>query len=177
MGKEALLVIDMLNDFVLHGAPLEVPDAHSIVPVLRSEIATARSEGMPVVYVCDTHDPDDAEFSRFGWPPHAVRGTKGAAVVDELKPEKDDHVIEKATYSGFYGTDLDATLRALAVDRLRLTGCVTHVCVLFTASDAVLRGYRVAVVEKGVAGLAREDHDAALRIMKNALGVTLVRRS
>jgi nicotinamidase-related amidase len=46
--------------------------------------------------------------------------------------------------------------------------------VLFTASDAVLRGYRVTVVEKGVAGIAKEDHDAALRIMKNVLGAKIV---
>jgi nicotinamidase-related amidase len=46
--------------------------------------------------------------------------------------------------------------------------------VLFTAYDAVLRDYNVIVVEGGVAGLAKEDHDAALRIMKNVLGVKVV---
>lgn len=52
---------------------------------------------------------------------------------------------------------------------------MTHICILFTASDAVLRDYAVTVVEDGVAGLAREDHDAALRIMKNVLGAAMVR--
>jgi nicotinamidase-related amidase len=46
--------------------------------------------------------------------------------------------------------------------------------VLFTAYDAVLRGYNVVVVQDGVAGLEREDHEAALRIMKNVLGAKLV---
>jgi isochorismate hydrolase len=59
------------------------------------------------------------------------------------------------------------------VDRLRLTGCVTHICIMFTASDAVLRDYPVTVVADGVAGLAREDHDAALRIMRNVMGVKI----
>ncbi len=45
---------------------------------------------------------------------------------------------------------------------------------MFTASDAVLRGYKVAVVEKGIAGLAKEDHDVALRIMKNVMGVNII---
>jgi len=49
-------------------------------------------------------------------------------------------------------------------------GCVTHICILFTASDAVLRDYAVTVVENGVAGITKEDHDAALRIMKNVMG-------
>jgi nicotinamidase-related amidase len=175
--REALLVIDMLNDFVREGAPLEVPDTRSIIPVIKQEIDMAHAAGNPVIYVCDSHAADDKEFSKFGWPAHAVKGTRGAAVVDELKPASNDIVIPKDTYSGFYGTDLEKTLRLLGIDALRLTGDVTHICILFTAADAVLRDYRVAVVEDGVAGLAREDHDAALRIMKNVMAVQIVRSS
>lgn len=175
MKKEALLIIDMLNDFVLPGAPLEVPETRNIIKNIQREISLARKAGKPVIYVCDTHDPDDREFSKFGWPPHAVRGTKGGEVIDELKPEPGDIVIPKKTYSGFYGTDLDDTLKRLGVDSLRLTGCVTHICVMFTASDAVLRDYSVSVVEDGVAGITKEDHDAALRIMKNVMGVTILK--
>jgi nicotinamidase-related amidase len=173
--KEALLVIDMLNDFVREGSPLEVPDTRAIIPVIRQEIEKAHAAGNPVIYVCDTHAADDKEFSKFGWPAHAVKGTRGAGIVDELKPAGSDIVIPKTTYSSFYGTDLDTTLRRLGVDSLRLTGDVTHICILFTAADAVLRDYKVAVVEDGVAGLAREDHDAAIRIMKNVMAVQIVR--
>ncbi len=172
---EALLVIDMLNDFVLPGAPLEVPDTRAIIPVIRAEIDKAHSVGHPVLFICDTHDPDDREFRKFRWPAHAVKGTPGAEVIDQLKPSSQDKIVPKKTYSGFYGTTLDATLRQLDVDSLRLTGDVTHICILFTASDAVLRNYGVTVVENGVAGTSREDHDAALRIMKNILGVRIVR--
>jgi nicotinamidase-related amidase len=166
MKKEALLVIDMLNDFVLPGAPLEVPETRAVIPVIRREIDRARAAGTPILYVCDNHAPDDKEFTKFGWPAHAVKKTKGA-----------DIVIAKDTYSGFYETRLDEALKVLGVDSLRLTGCVTHICVLFTAADAVLRDYAVTVVEDGVAGIAREDHDAALRIMKNVMGVTLIKSS
>jgi len=172
--KEALLVIDMLNDFVLKGSPLEVPDTRAIIPVIHNELERAHRSGDPVIYLCDSHAPDDREFSKFGWPPHAVHGTRGAEIVDELRPEARDIVIRKTTYSGFFGTDLDAVLKRLNVEALRLTGDVTHICVLFTAADAVLRDYPVTVVKNGVAGLAREDHEAALRIMKNVLGVKIV---
>jgi nicotinamidase/pyrazinamidase len=172
--REALLVIDMLNDFVLESAPLEVPAARGIIPAIRDEIDRARKEGKPVIYLCDRHRPDDEEFARFGWPAHAVRGTKGAEVIEELAPAAGDVVIEKTTYSSFHGTDLDDVLRRMGVTDLKLTGCVTHICVLFTASDAVLRGYGVSVLEKGVAGLEKSDHDAALRIMRSVLGVKIV---
>ncbi|MGE5239912.1 MAG: cysteine hydrolase family protein [Chloroflexota bacterium] len=175
MGTEALLVIDMLNDFVLEGAPLEVPDTRIVLPVIRKEIEAARREGKPVLYICDAHTADDPEFSKFGWPPHAVEGTVGAQIVDDLRPLAGDMVIHKTTYSSFFGTTLHDTLRSLGMHCLRLTGCVTHICILFTASDAVLRDYSVTVIENGVAGLAREDHEAAIRIMRHVLGVRVVR--
>jgi len=173
MKKEALLVIDMLNDFVLPGAPLEVPETRKVVNTIRHELERAHAEGRPVIYVCDTHAPDDKEFSKYGWPAHAVKGTKGGEVIEELKPLPNDIVIPKDTYSGFYNTTLDKTLKRLGVDALRLTGCVTHICIMFTASDAVLRDYQVTVIEDGVAGIAKDDHDAALRIMKNVMGVKI----
>lgn len=174
MGREALVVIDMLNDFVREGAPLEVPETRKVIPAIRQEIENARKKGNPVIYICDAHKPEDKEFSKFGWPPHAIEGTEGAQIVDELSPMENDYIIKKTTYSGFYNTDLDNILKKLNVDSLRLTGCVTHICVMFTASDAVLRDYKVSVVSNAVAGLDKEDHEAGLRIMKNVLGVNIV---
>lgn len=173
MEKEALLVIDMLNDFVLPGAPLEVPDTRNVIGVIQQEIVDARQAGNPVVYLCDSHAPDDKEFSKFNWATHAVTGTRGAEVIRELRPQPDDIMVRKDTYSGFYKSGLDEVLKKHGVKALRLTGCVTHICVLFTAADAVLRDYRVTVVKNGVAGLDRRDHEAGLRIMKNVLGATV----
>jgi nicotinamidase-related amidase len=88
MKKEALLIIDMLNDFVRLGAPLEVPDNRKIVRNIQQEVNSARAEGRPVIYVCDAHAPDDKEFSRFGWPAHAVQGRK-ALEIDDCAPPGD----------------------------------------------------------------------------------------
>jgi nicotinamidase-related amidase len=174
MAKEALLICDMLNDFVREGASLEVPDTRRAIPAIRREIEMARKEGRPVVYVCEGHRPDDREFSKFGWPAHGVRGTEGARVIDELKPREADPIVYKPTYSGFNQTTLHETLKGLGVDSIRITGCVTHICIMFTAYEAVMLDYNVTVIEKGIAGLSREDHDAGLRIMKNVLGVKIV---
>jgi len=45
MNKEALLISDMLNDFVREGAPLEVPAARDILPALQERLAAARARG------------------------------------------------------------------------------------------------------------------------------------
>lgn len=58
----AILVIDMLNDFVLKGAPLEVPRARQIISHIKKRLARAAREHVPVIYVCDRHRKEDPEF-------------------------------------------------------------------------------------------------------------------
>lgn len=167
MAKKVLLVIDMLNDFVRAGAPLEVPGARDIIPNIKKKIEEARREKIPVIYLCDAHAPDDPEFRV--WPKHAVRGSPGAAVIEELKPEKKDSVILKTTYSGFFGTKLDALLKKIRPKQLIATGVCTEICVLYTVADAYMRGYEVDVPEECVSGLTKEDHEFALKQMKYVL--------
>lgn len=165
--KEALLVIDMLEDFLAPGASLEVPAGREVIPAIRKRIEKARREGTPVVYVCDAHAPDDKEFSV--WPPHAVAGTEGARVVEALAPKEDDLVIPKTTLSAFYETGLDEALGTLGVGRLTITGVVTNICVLYAVFDALVRGYEVSVPADCVAGLNEEDHAFALHQINDVL--------
>lgn len=173
--KDALLVIDMLNDFVLPGAPLEVPATRVILPALQARLASARTRGVPVIFVCDAHRPDDPEFSRMNWPPHAVKGTPGAQVVEQLAPLETDPVVEKFSYSGFHHTGLEGILQSRGIEHLVLTGCVTNICILYTAYEAVVRGYRVTVPADCVAPLDPADGDFALRQMEQVLGVEVQR--
>ncbi|MBI5287083.1 MAG: cysteine hydrolase [Deltaproteobacteria bacterium] len=167
MAKKALLVIDMLKDFVEEGAPLEVARARGIVGCIKARIEEARMEDIPIVYVCDHHKKDDPEFRV--WPPHAVEGTSGADVVDGIRPREGDYTVWKTTYSGFFRTELDDLLKGLGVEEVILTGVCTNICVLYTAADAYMRGYSVTVPEECVAGLAEDDHRFALRQIKEVL--------
>ena len=172
--KHALIIIDMLNDFLVEGAPLEVPAARNVIPFIREKLEIARKEGMVVIYICDNHRKDDPEFERMNWPPHAIQGTKGAQVIDELKPLPDDRIVNKTAYSGFFGTDLDKILKELKTTTLMVCGCVTNICVLYTVAEAVMRGYEVEVFKEGVAGLNQDDHDFALRQLEEVLGAKIV---
>lgn len=168
----ALLVVDMLNDFVRKGAPLEVPAARKIVGYIQKRIQKARGQGVPVIYVCDAHAPDDEEFAI--WPAHAVRGTEGAQVIAELAPGPGEPVISKTRYSSFFQTDLEERLRQLGITGLVFTGVVTNICILYTAVDAVSRGYRVKVPESCVAALSSEDHRWALKQMREVFQMEVV---
>jgi len=166
--KRALVVVDMIEDFAHDGGALYCgPSMARIVPVIQREIERSRAAGEPVVL------PDDAEFEMF--PPHAIVGTNGARIVAELAPAAGDVVIPKRRYSGFFGTDLDITLREKGVDTLRLVGDCTNICVLYTAADARNLGYAVEVVEDGVTSFDEEAHRGALRELEKTLGAKLVR--
>lgn len=172
--KRALVVVDMIEDFVREDGALYCgPSMGRIVPVIQRELARARHEGESIVYLTDEHLPGDAEFRMF--PPHAIAGTRGARIAPEVAPAAGDVVIPKRRYSGFFGTDLDITLRERGVDTLRLVGDCTNICVLYTAADARNLGYEVEVVEDGVTSFDEEAHRAALRELERTLGAHLVR--
>jgi len=173
--QQALLIIDMLNDFVRLGAPLEVAQNRKILPALRQRLSHARQDGTPVIFVSDAHADDDSEFSRMGWPPHAVRGTRGAEIINELAPLETESQVTKTTYSGFNGTRLDEILKKLKVEELVLTGCVSNICILYTAADAVMKGYSVIVPTDCVAHLDPADGEFAYQQMTNVLGIQVER--
>ena len=158
--KAALLVVDMIQDYLAPGSPLEQPLARGIIPALQQRLEWARMEGIPIFYLNDFHEEDDPDLEQ--WPRHAVRGTPGAGVVPALAPRQGDYVIPHATYSGFYGTDLEAHLARLGVEEVILTGTGVDLCILMTAIDALMRGFSVDVPEDSVAGLTVESKHFAL---------------
>ena len=143
-----------------------------IIPVIQGEIARARKAAEPVIHLTDDHLENDAEFAMF--PPHAIHGSKGAEIIPALAPQDGDVRIPKRRYSGFFGTDLDITLRERGIDTLRLVGDCTNICVLYTAADARNLGYAVEVVRDGVTSFDEEAHRGALRELEKTLGATIV---
>ena len=169
MRKEALLVIEMLNDFIEKGASLEVPTARKILPCVKRRVKEAREKQIPIIYVCDSHRENDEEFEK--WPKHAISGTRGAEVVGELKPGKGDFIVRKRRYSAFLGTDLDLLLRELRVEKLHLVGVLTNICVFLTAVEAAMRDYEVVVYADSVAALSERDHKFSLSQLKDVFKV------
>ncbi len=169
--KKAVLVVDMLNDFTLDGAPLKVEENKKIIPNIKKLLDEERAKGTPIIYVCDSHAENDKEFEI--WPKHCVEGTKGAEVVDELKPQESDFIVKKTTYDGFFRTSLDDLLKNLGVDYLIITGCVINICILYTASSAVLRGYSVEIPLNCVSALDEKSRECAIDQFKYVLNVKL----
>ena len=74
----------MLNGFFVEGKPLYCgASARKIIPFVKSKIEKFEKIGDPIIFLTDSHDPDDKEFKAF--PPHCVEGTEESEVIDELK--------------------------------------------------------------------------------------------
>ncbi len=175
----ALLIVDMQNDFVRAGAPLEVPDARATFDAHRDLIATFRKLGAPVVYTKFLATPEPSLLWR--WSPQCAPPTlcchKGIArryddapgplectdIVTELAPAPQDLIIEKFGYGAFHGTPLSDLLRQRGVRSLVVTGTVTQICVEESAREAFHHGFATTMVADAVSSFAPDLHAATLK--------------
>ena len=158
----------MLNDFVT--GELKCKRADCIIPRLKKLVEAARKRSIPVIYSNDAHYSQDAEVVQ-KWGKHAIKGTKGAEVIPQLKPTKKDYIVEKRTYSSFYETGLDPLLRSLyqgeGVKSVILGGLHTNICVRHTAAGAFFRGYKIIIAKDGVEAFTQEDHEQGLKYLED----------
>lgn len=170
---KALIVIDMLNDFILRdGALYSGKKGEEIVSFINKEIKNFRKAKNPIVFVCDNHEMDDKEFEMF--PPHCIAGEKGSNIIKDIDFRKEDKVIKKRRYSSFFGTDLDIYLREKEIDEMYLVGVCTNICILYTAADARNLGYKVNIYKNGVASFDEEAHKFALKESEKTLGCNIL---
>lgn len=170
-GKTALIVVDMLNDFVT-GA-LKCDRGLAIVPTCKRLIEGLREIGVPIIYTNDAHIKGiDHELKL--WGDHAIAGTKGAEVIPELAPQEGDYIIPKRRYSGFFATDLDMLLKELGVTTVILSGLHAHMCVRHTAADAYQLGYDVVVAKDATDSFTEEDYVYGINYLKGTYGAAIL---
>lgn len=170
-SRYAILVVDMLNDFV-HGK-LKCERTQRIIPNIKLLLDSARKRNILTFYCSEEHLLIDTyEMKLCG--PHAMKGTEGAKVIEELIPSESDYIIPKRAYSAFDGTGLDKALKGVyngkGADTIIITGMHTHICDRHTAYDAFVRGLDIIVPEDGVDAFTENDHVLGLDYMKKVYG-------
>lgn len=182
MGRSALLIVDVQNDFCPGGA-LPAPRGHEVVPVLNRCISICKDLGLPIFASRDWHPPNSKHFEEGGgrWPPHCVQGTKGAEFHVDLRLPREAVVVTKGAdpeedaYSVFQGVDergkpFEDVLRTLDVERLFVGGLATDYCVLSSVLDARKRGLDVVVLTDAIRAVDVRpgDGETALKRMVEA---------
>ena len=186
-SKTAMIVVDMENDFIATGAPLETPAGRTMLPALILALAFCRERGIRVIYTTHAHRRDGCDLGRFADEPSGpiarhtglVDGELGTEIYPEIAPHAGEIVIKKHRFSAFFGTDLEIILRGLGIDTVVIAGVTTENCCHATARDALFRDYRVVFLsdatatfdypDVGQGGMsAAEVHHATLVILSNS---------
>lgn len=196
---DALLVIDMQNDFCPGGA-LAVPDGDAIVPLINRLIGAFPA----VVATQDWHPPGHASFASvhagrqpfdsveldYGpqtlWPDHCVQGTAGAAFHPDIEANAFELVIRKGfrqgidSYSAFQENDRATTtglagyLKDRGAQRVFCCGLAGDVCVYFSAIDAVDCGFDCLFIEDACRDIDMDGSKARTRAELTARGVAVI---
>jgi nicotinamidase-related amidase len=173
----ALVLIEYQNDFTseggaLHGAVSEVMDKTGMMANTLEVVDAARSAGAIVMHAPITFAEGYNEISSH---PYGIlkgvvdgkafiKGSWGAAIVDELAPAEGDIVIEgKRGLDTFASTNLDFILRSKGITTIVLGGFLTNCCVESTMRSGYENGYKVITLNDCVAGTSTEEHENALK--------------
>lgn len=185
MSSAALVVVDIQNDFVhpsgkVGRGGVDVAPLLAAVDAINTLIITARRATTPIVYVHVTHSPavDTAAYrARYAERGMSVddllcaEGSWGAEFYDGLEqPESGDLFVTKHAYDAFAVSDLMVRLNALGVDTIIVTGVVTELCVLGTASGGFERGFHVIVPREATSSVDDSAAEAALKLIANFYG-------
>ncbi len=197
-ANEALLIIDVQNDFCPGGA-LEVHDGDTVVPLInglidRFSVRVVTQDWHPEGHHSfagnhDAKEPFSTTELSYGtqvlWPHHCVQGTPGAAFHDDLRVDNCDMVLRKGfrpeidSYSAFFENDhktptgLAGYLRERGVEAVTLVGLATDFCVRYSAVDAVTLGFQVRVLEEACRAIDLEGSLAEALTEMSEAGVVL----
>ena len=177
-GRTALVLVDMQVDFAAPDGALarqghDMSAAEAAVAKAESLAAAARRAGVAIVFVrLITRPQDDTGVKReyrarrgHDDSPLCAEGTRGAEFVGP-QLQGGDYVVSKTCYSGFKGTRLEESLRAMGRDTLVIAGLTTECCVQSTAFDGFERDFHVFIASDAVAAYTASMHEAALKTLE-----------
>lgn len=179
-ARAAFLLIDMQNGFIDGASPLCIAGAAATVPACAHALAAAREHGLAVFHVRRAYAADGSNVEAVRWEAWAEGGRPlssadpmSLACPSELAPAPGEPVVVKPSWSAFFGTDLDALLRARGIGTIVLAGTTTPNCVRSTAYDGLARGFNVAVLRDATSSRSPEAQEANLADME-AAGIQLI---
>jgi nicotinamidase-related amidase len=168
---EALLVLDVINDFEHDDGDRLLASLRDRAPALEAALAHARRSELDVIYVNDAAGRWDGERSV-----HVARALdgRGGDVVGRVAPEPGDRFLFKGTYSAFDRTPLARLLDELGVTRVVLAGAATEMCVAQTAITAREIGLQVTVLRDACAAVDPGNERIALAYLEHVTGSVIL---
>lgn len=166
--RTAVLIVDIVSEYRFPDADRVLRGARQAVEGIARLKTRAHTADVPVIYVNDTAgkwESDQKAFLQRCLKPTAP----GHDVVAAIAPTPRDYFMFKPKHSAFFGTPLHTLLQQLKIKRLAICGVTSHQCVLFTAMDAHVRDYDLAVPSDCIGALGAADTKHALYVFSHAL--------
>lgn len=187
----ALIVIDMQRDFIEPGGFGEslgndVNRLAAIIPNVGRLLEICRKASIAIVHTQECHRPDLSDCppaKRLRGNPSLrigdegpmgrllIAGEPGTAIVPDLAPLLDEHVIEKPGKGAFYRTNLSSLLHDMKIKQLLIAGVTTEVCVQTTMREANDRGFDCLLVEDATESYFAEFKTATLAMVRAQGGI------
>jgi nicotinamidase-related amidase len=174
-GGTALIVVDMINEFVKpHWSPYWVPQATAAVPRIRRVIDAFHDAGLPVIYLAyeigqrglNTPVTDKLVPTTMDCGPWVKDVWQEVVFYEDIAPQENDLVVLRHSYSGFYASELEPMLRSLGMTTVVISGTLTNFCCGATAREAFWRGFAVIFGSDINATDDDEMHEAELRVLR-----------
>jgi bifunctional isochorismate lyase / aryl carrier protein len=170
--RSALLVIDMQRYFLDEESHAFLDDASLILPNILKLTRLYKDLGLPVIFTRHALlDGEEPGIMGTWWSDTLRDGDPMSEIVDELKPVDGKDVVRKTRYSAFVGTDLEERLRSKGVERVIVTGVMTHLCCESTARDAFMRDFGVFIVVDATSSGDDDLHLSSLRCLTDGFAV------
>jgi|SRR4030095_4990122 nicotinamidase-related amidase len=167
-GKTVLLLIDVINDLEFDGGEKLLTHALPMAIALSKLKRCAKASGIPAIYVNDNFGRWRSDITKLVH--HCLEDdVRGRAVVAHLLPEEDDYFVLKPKHSAFFQTNLEILLDHLGASSLILTGIAGDICILFSANDAYMRDFKIAIPSDCVVSQEAESNHQALALMQRVL--------
>jgi nicotinamidase-related amidase len=160
----ALLILDMVNPFSYPNGNASLRAAKRIAETVHGIARSFRRRGAPCIYVNDNFGQWQNDFRALL---ETVSRTRGAQVLDWVRPGEGDLFVLKPKHSAFYQTPLPSLLESMGAGSLVVCGIETDSCVMATAMDAHMREYEVRVPSNGSASASTARQRAALLLMRH----------
>ena len=185
-----LIIVDMQNGFVAKGGSydklgMNTPSYLEIIPKVKDLIDFCKSLGIPVFYTEAVRESSGIDLltkihtllpksrvERLKLP-ICVRGTWDAQTIDEIKPEKDDHVIIKRRDSAFQDTELRVWLQSVGINVLVFCGVDTSICVETSIRDAFNLGYDIVLISDATASGIKKHYETTLDLVRDYYGLQM----
>jgi nicotinamidase-related amidase len=167
-SRRVLLMVDFINPLQFDGAEDLAPGALQAARATAALKQQMQARGERSIYANDNFGQWRSDFRMLVAHCRRRRGS-AAGLVRQLAPGPDDLMVLKPRHSGFYATPLELLLEQLHAQQLVITGLATDYCVMSTAMDAYVRGYKLWVPSDCTAAESPDKHRLALDWMRDAL--------